>query len=98
MVIANNMHQVDRRPFFKEETMLVLSRKPGEQIVIGDKIRVTIVEVRGNRVRIGIEAPDDVAIFRAELHDWIDISPGTTDPASHPVLGKTLDAGIVNLE
>ena len=37
--------------------MLVLSRKPGEQLRIGDNITITVVEVRGNRVKIGIEAP-----------------------------------------
>ncbi len=50
--------------------MLVLSRKPGERVVIGNGITVTVVEVIGNRVRIGIEAPDDVRILRAELADW----------------------------
>ena len=47
--------------------MLVLSRKPGEKIRIGDDIIVTVVEVRGNRVRIGIEAPEDCGIVRGEL-------------------------------
>lgn len=50
--------------------MLVLSRKPGEQVVIGNNITVTVVEVIGNRIRIGIDAPDDVRILRAELADW----------------------------
>jgi carbon storage regulator len=52
--------------------MLVLSRKPGEAIVIGNDIRVTVVEVKGGRIKIGIEAPDDVTIFRSELRDWIE--------------------------
>jgi carbon storage regulator len=46
--------------------MLVLSRKAGEQIVIGDNIRVTVVKVHGGRVRLGIEAPKDVSINRQE--------------------------------
>jgi carbon storage regulator len=50
--------------------MLVLSRKPGEKIVIGDGITVTVVEVDGNRVRLGIEAPADVRILRGELAFW----------------------------
>lgn len=47
--------------------MLVLSRKSGQRIVIGDEIVITIVKVRGNHVRLGIEAPDDVHIRREEL-------------------------------
>ena len=47
--------------------MLVLSRKPGEEIVIGDNIRLTVVAIRGNQVRLGITAPPDVAIRREEL-------------------------------
>jgi len=47
--------------------MLVLSRKVGERLVIGGNITVVISRVAGNRVTIGIEAPDDVRIVRGEL-------------------------------
>ena len=47
--------------------MLVLSRKPGEQVVIGDGITLTVVEVRGGRVRLAFDAPAQVGILRAEL-------------------------------
>lgn len=47
--------------------MLVLSRKMDESIVIDGNIRVTVVGIRGNQVRIGIEAPGSVKIFRSEL-------------------------------
>ena len=47
--------------------MLVLSRKPGEQVVIGDGITLTVVEVGGRRVRIALDAPEQVRILRAEL-------------------------------
>ena len=47
--------------------MLILSRKTFESILIGDDIRVTIVRIDGNQIRIGIEAPRDVVIRRDEL-------------------------------
>lgn len=51
--------------------MLVLTRKPGEQLVIGNNIRVTIVSVGPGRVKIGIEAPPEVRIDRQEIHEKI---------------------------
>ena len=47
--------------------MLVLSRKVGERIMIGDNIAVVVNRIAGNRVTVGIEAPDDVQIVRGEL-------------------------------
>ena len=49
--------------------MLVLSRKLGEEIVIGDNIRIKVVEIRGGNVRIGIVAPEDVSVDRQEIHE-----------------------------
>lgn len=49
--------------------MLVLSRKENEAILVGDSIRVTVVRIGSDKVRIGIEAPDDVRILREELAD-----------------------------
>ena len=47
--------------------MLILTRRSGETILIGDDIEVTVMRIAGNQVRIGIEAPKDVAIVREEL-------------------------------
>ncbi len=47
--------------------MLVLSRKPGEKVIIGNGVTVTVLGVLGNRVRVGIDAPGQVRIRRAEL-------------------------------
>jgi carbon storage regulator len=47
--------------------MLVLMRKSGQKIVIDDRIQITVVEVRGNQVRLGIEAPKEVSVLREEL-------------------------------
>jgi len=52
--------------------MLVLSRKPGERIHIGDDITVTVLEINGRLVRIGVEAPRQIGIFRAEIKDQIE--------------------------
>ena len=52
--------------------MLVLSRKHGEKIVIGDSITVTVVEVKGDRVRIGVTAPAEVAVHREEVQARIE--------------------------
>lgn len=51
--------------------MLVLSRKKNEKIVIGNNITIMVIEVRGDRVRLGIEAPQDVPIHRSEVADAI---------------------------
>ena len=51
--------------------MLVLTRKPGEKIFIGDNISLTVVEVKGDSVRIAVEAPRDVKIYRGEIYEAI---------------------------
>lgn len=51
--------------------MLVLSRKRDETIVIGDNIRVTIVDIRGDKCRVGVEAPTDVPVHRQEVYEAI---------------------------
>lgn len=51
--------------------MLVLSRHRDESIVINDNITVTVIEIRGDKVRLGIEAPNEIPINRQEIHDKI---------------------------
>ena len=51
--------------------MLVLTRKPGERIVIADNIVVTVVEIKGDNIRIGIDAPREVKVYRGEIYDAI---------------------------
>ncbi|HEV3299640.1 MAG TPA: carbon storage regulator CsrA [Planctomycetaceae bacterium] len=51
--------------------MLVLSRKKDEKIVIGDNITVMVIEIRGDKVRLGIEAPKEITVHRQEVYDAI---------------------------
>ncbi len=51
--------------------MLVLSRQRDESIIIGDNITVTIVDIRGEKVRLGIDAPTEVPVHRREVHEAI---------------------------
>lgn len=51
--------------------MLVLSREKDQEIIIGDNIRIVIVQVRGEIVRVGIDAPKDVTVHRKEIYDLI---------------------------
>jgi len=51
--------------------MLVLSRKPGESVTIGDEVRITVLSISGKQVRIGIEAPSDIAVHREEIYKKI---------------------------
>jgi carbon storage regulator len=55
----------------REGDMLVLTRKAGEGIIIGDNIKITVIELKGGGVRIGIEAPADKKIYRQEVYDRI---------------------------
>lgn len=48
--------------------MLILTRKPGESLYIGDNLKVTIVEIKGNQIRVGIDAPPEYRIYREEIY------------------------------
>ena len=69
--------------------MLVLSRKPGEKILIGNDVTLTVVAVHGGRITLGIEAPSSVRIVRGELPDRADNPliiwlPPEEGPRDHP--------------
>ena len=65
--------------------MLVLSRKKNESIIINDNIIVTVIEIRGDKVRLGIEAPRDVTVHRREVYEAIH--------GHGPERGKTAETG-----
>ena len=64
--------------------MLVLSRKKNESIVIDDRIVITVVEIRGDKVRLGIQAPRDVPVHRQEVYDAIVRSRAADHTARQP--------------
>lgn len=62
--------------------MLVLSRKKNESIVINDDITVVVVEIRGDKVRLGVEAPKEVPVHRREVFDAIHRSESVAEDAT----------------
>jgi len=64
--------------------MLILTRRVGETLMIGDEVSVTVLGVKGNQVRIGINAPKDVAVHREEIFQRIRREdPNSEEEASH---------------
>lgn len=60
--------------------MLILTRKPGESIIVGNTVRITIVELSGGMVRLGFDAPQDVSIYREEIYrDIADANRAASD-------------------
>ena len=72
--------------------MLVLSRKKDESIIINDHIRVTVVEIRGDKVRLGIDAPKDVTVHRKEVYEAIQNQRKTVAEASTAVVPENSDS------
>ena len=73
--------------------MLVLSRKAGESIHIDGTIKIEILKVQGNNIKIGIEAPRDVPILRSELDNWSPLAfagSAPTDVPPQPMLQASL--------
>jgi carbon storage regulator len=66
----------------KEQAMLVLSRKKNESIVINNDITIVVVEIRGDKVRLGVEAPKEVPVHRREVYDAIQRNERAGDAAN----------------
>ena len=62
--------------------MLILTRRVGESLMIGDEVNVTVLGIRGNQVRIGVDAPKDVAVHREEIYDRIQQEKTDDGPSS----------------
>lgn len=59
--------------------MLILTRRVGETVMIGEEVSITILGVKGNQVRVGINAPKNVAVHREEIFDRIKSEDGSSD-------------------
>ena len=60
--------------------MLVLSRKKGQSIMVGDSVEITIADVRGDKVRLGITAPKEIPVHRREVYETIQLQKQTQTP------------------
>jgi carbon storage regulator len=69
--------------------MLILTRRVGESVVIGEDVTVTVLGVKGNQVRIGINAPKNVAVHREEIFERIKAEQGGDSPAAVGGYGST---------
>ena len=61
--------------------MLILTRRVGESVMIGDEVTVTVLGVKGNQVRLGVNAPKDVAVHREEIYQRIANEQLNTEPS-----------------
>ena len=71
--------------------MLVLSRKKNESIVINNDITIVVVEIRGDKVRLGVEAPKEVPVHRREVYDAIKRSESGTESADGSTSTSSFD-------
>jgi carbon storage regulator len=62
-----------------DPTMLILTRRVGETLMVGDDVTVTVLGVKGNQVRIGVNAPKDVSVHREEIYERIQREKGDSD-------------------
>ena len=73
--------------------MLILARKINESIMIGDQIEISVVDIRGDQVKIGIKAPQKIKVYRQEVYEAIqkeNIAAVETNPKSLPILDELI--------
>ena len=81
--------------------MLILARKPGESIMIGDNIKITLLDIKGEQIRLGIDAPREITVHRLEIYEEIaeenkmalQVSPGKLDDIKNMMLRDKKNEG-----
>ena len=68
----------------EETAMLILTRRVGESLMIGDEVTVTVLGVKGNQVRIGVDAPKEVSVHREEIYERIQAEKTARDSSEEP--------------
>jgi carbon storage regulator len=76
--------------------MLILTRRVGETIMIGDHVTVTVLGVKGNQVRVGVNAPKEVAVHREEIYERIKREEAAADGNKEPVTSVNGDEAARN--
>jgi carbon storage regulator len=71
--------------------MLILTRRVGENLIIGDDVTISVLGIKGNQVRIGIDAPKNVQVHREEIDDRIQAEKSAGDQLSNEVNGNVAD-------
>ena len=72
--------------------MLILTRRVGETLMIGDEVTVTVLGVKGNQVRIGVNAPREVAVHREEIYERIKAEEGEGEGEAQERIGSAAEA------
>ena len=78
--------------------MLILTRKQGESVAIGDDIQVTVVEIQGKQVKLGVKAPREIAVHRQEIYEKIQEENIRAAQISQADLDRLKDAMVVDLD
>jgi carbon storage regulator len=71
--------------------MLIVSRKPGTALLIGDHVRIEILGIAGNQVKLGIEAPREIAVLRSEVLDTIRANAAAAGQIPEQILNRLLN-------
>jgi carbon storage regulator len=81
--------------------MLILARKPNESIIIGDQIEISVIDIKGDQVKIGITAPKEIKVYREEVYRAIqreNIEAAKAKPETLPTLNKLIPKAQKNSE